>query len=139
MNDARIPNFGFTPPRGYFVLLDRKMVNFEPFGVLRPWYYLDNKNLLFIKEKWPHGPAKETLVAFARRQDSDEIACFEVSGENAIAVVVINGWTTNGYAILSKYTDFWLWFKSVVDDIAEVSENEVDVAGERRLGTDNLS
>ena len=124
MNDSRIPNFDFIPPHGYFVLLDRKMVSFGPFGVLRPWYYLDKENVIFVNEKWPCGPSRQTLVAFARRQDSDDIACFEVCGGSGVAVVVINGWTANGYTILAKHRDFWSWLKSVVDDIAEVSENE---------------
>jgi hypothetical protein len=65
-------------------------------------------------------------VAFARRQDGDDIACFEVGPQGVNSVVIIHGWTDAGYDIVAKYRTFWEWLKSVIDDIAEWAAGDQD-------------
>lgn len=116
---VKIPEFNFVVPIGYHWLLERRLVNFAPFSPLEPWYYLEDREYFEVSQKWPHVSNHERLVAFARRQDCDDIGCFIVDGARANGIVVIQGWTGSGYEIISRHSSFWEWLKSVVDDIAE--------------------
>jgi hypothetical protein len=82
-----------------------------------------------ISERWPKGPMH--LIAFAKRQDNDDLACFEVVGKGTNRVVLVHGWTPEGYTILRTFDTFWAWLKSVVDDIEELVEPRED-------GSENL-
>ncbi|MBS1786236.1 MAG: hypothetical protein JST85_00860 [Acidobacteria bacterium] len=120
MRNEQIPDFSFFPPPGYLWLIDRGLVGFDPFSGLQPWHYLDKKNSFSVNERWPGKDLLDTdLIAFAKRQDSDDLACFKVHISEAVAIVIVNGWTSNGYDIITEYQSFWEWLKSVVDDIAE--------------------
>lgn len=113
------PKFPFEVPIGYRWLASQELIGFEPHTRLQPWYYLSREEIFSVTERWPEGPFSGQLVAFARRQDDDVIACFHHSGEFFKEVVIINGWTDTGYDVLQTYSLFWDWLKSVVDDIAE--------------------
>jgi hypothetical protein len=119
MKDSDIPDFGFELPRGYRWLLDRGLVGFEANSSLQPWHYLPSKHAFDLGERWPSRPGNTRLFAFAKRQDCDDLACFEVVGSRAERIFVVHGWTPGGYEVDRSYQSFWEWLKSVVDDIAE--------------------
>jgi len=117
--------FDFDVPRGYCWLLERGLVGYEPFSALQPWYYLDARHSFVVNERWPDPILDcERLVAFARRQDTDDVACFAMNGGKVAAIYLIHGWTREGYTIAEKYSDFWNWLKSVVDDIAGCADRQ---------------
>jgi hypothetical protein len=105
----------------YRWLIDKGLVGYEPFTALQPWYFLPEGELFFVTDRWPDGASAVPLLAFARRQDCDDIACLKESSGNALEVVNIQGWTSCGYEIIKAYPTFWEWFKSVIDDIAQWS------------------
>jgi hypothetical protein len=109
--------FGFPPPKGYEWAIEQRWGGFAPFTRLQPWYFLEEDNMFFVNNRWPNKPVIIDLLAFARRQDNDEIACFDTSTTDN--VVLINGWAPDGYEILQVYSSFWEWMKSVVDDVAD--------------------
>ncbi len=123
---TREPHFDFDTPRGYKWLLKRGLVGYYDSSPLEPWYYLERDEVFDVTDEWPHGPAKDRLVAFARRQDSDDVACFEVGPQGANSVVIIHGWTNAGYDIVAEYRTFWEWLRSVIDDIGEWVEGDQD-------------
>lgn len=114
-----IPEFGLEVPRGYSWLLEKMLIGFEPFTQFEPWYYLSRREYIEISNLWPEGDMSASLFAFAKRQDSDVIACFHETRHRTEEVVVIEGWTGNGYDVVCTYPTFWDWVKSVIDDIAE--------------------
>jgi hypothetical protein len=116
---SREPRFDFFTPPGYRWLLEHRLVGFYDSSVLEPWYYLERDEVFNVTDEWPQGPSKDRLVAFAKRQDCDDIACFEIGPRGASSVIVIHGWTDTGYDIVARYENFWEWLKSVIDDIAE--------------------
>jgi hypothetical protein len=75
---SREPHFDFVTPRGYKWLLKRGLVGYYDSSALEPWYYLEHDEVFNVADEWPWGPCEDRLVAFARRQDCDDIACFEV-------------------------------------------------------------
>jgi hypothetical protein len=114
------PSFDFDIPKGYEWLLERALIGFEPFSPLQPWHYLDAENVFNVTTKWPQGPFKEgELIAFAKRQDCDDVACFCVKTGKVEGLVIIHGWTNQGYEVLVRFETFWDWLKSIIDDISE--------------------
>ena len=104
-------------PNGYYWLLENDLIGFDTFSRLQPWHYLGKEKIFWIHEKWQNNlPYK--LLAFAKRQDNDEIACFIFDDESgSVKVAIIQGWTSNGFALLITFEDFWSWLKHVIDDI----------------------
>lgn len=114
------PSFDFDISKGYKWLLEQKLVGFEPFSSLQPWYYLNADSTFDVTSKWPQGPYKEgKLIAFARRQDCDDLACFYVQSGKVSHLIIIHGWTSQGYEVVAKCETFWDWVKLVIDDIAD--------------------
>jgi hypothetical protein len=99
------------------------LVGFVPFSALQPWFYVDAAATFDAVEKWPNAPSRGHLAVFARRQDNDDLACFELSEGVVTGVVVIHGWTGNGYSIVARYSTFWEWLRAVVVDIREWCES----------------
>jgi hypothetical protein len=59
------------------------------------------------------------LLAFAKRQDCDDLACFVVGASGVVqGVALVHGWTANGFELCEEFPDFWAWMKHVMDDIA---------------------
>ena len=117
-----MPLFPFAVPRGYHWLVERRMVGFEPFSALQPWYFLPAPEAFSVTQRWPKVGVHDDLFAFARRQDCDDIACFSRKADGSTGVLVIHGWTANGYDVVASYGSIWAWLKSVVDEIAEWAE-----------------
>jgi hypothetical protein len=120
-NDKKI-NLDFVRPKGYGWLIERGIIGYEPFGPLQPWHYLEGNKIFCVSDIWPTGPHKGLLISFAKRQDCDDYACFDVEESLVRSIMVIHGWTSSGYDILAIYKSFWEWLKSVIDDIAELVE-----------------
>jgi len=117
---AGTPSFDFSVPKAYAWLLERRLVGFMPFSALQPWHYLDSESVIDVTARWPgRSNARGRLVAFARRQDCDDLACFEIQGGQVTGVALVNAWTPEGYAIVERYEDMWCWLAAAVQDIAQ--------------------
>jgi len=118
--NSATPVFPFATPRAYQWLIDRGLAGFEPFSALQPWYLLTGDQAFSVSERWPRSDTgDEVIVAFARRQDCDDLACFECGPSDEPRVLVVHGWTPDGYEVVARYETLWAWLKSVVNDIAE--------------------
>lgn len=106
-----------SPP--YRWAVDKEIAGYDAFTQLEPWYFLPDGEIFDVTQKWPSGRDESPLIAFARRQDCDDIACFDFSLGNSLKVVLIEGWSAGAYSVITEYTTFWEWMKSVIDDIAE--------------------
>jgi hypothetical protein len=115
--------FQFSIPNGYEWLLTQKLIGFVPDSPLYPWHYLDKEAAFYTNELWPGAQGSMSLFAFARRQDCDDLACFNVESGMATKIVVIHGWTNVGYNIVAVYDTFWDWLKSVIDDISFIVDS----------------
>lgn len=122
-SESVLPEFGFDVPIAYTILWERKLINFNRGeSGLMPWYYLDSEGVFDLTAKWPKASRKTPLVCFARRYDSDDLACFDVESNQPKRIVVVHGWTPEGYDVVASCDDFWSWVKRVIDDIAETSD-----------------
>ena len=108
-------------PKGYKWIVERGLAGFEPFTQLQPWYFLAEEDKFVATDKWPSHKIKYGLLAFARRQDCDDIACFKLDEKPSDVIVIIHGWVGDSYEIVEYHENIWAWMKAVVDDIAEWS------------------
>ena len=108
--------------KGYKWIVEHNMVGFEPNTHFQPWYLLPQKDCFWVNDKWSDSSSLK-LYAFARRQDNDDFACFNVgSGEEIRNIYIIHGCTEYGYDIVKSYSYIWDWMHSALDDIKELAE-----------------
>lgn len=105
---SNLPN-GFEYPESFIKIVRLNLVDLEP------WYIMDLEQILSrikgLKERYP----QRNLIPFAKRDDSDDIACFEVNkGET---VHVIHDFASSGYEQRKSYNNFWQWFKEAIDEM----------------------
>jgi hypothetical protein len=118
-------------PPPYTWVVDHGLVGFEPFTALQPWYFLGEGDVFDAHEEWPGAKGKRPLIVFARRQDCDDLACFDLKPDGSSTVVLIEGWSAGAYNFVAEYATFWEWMKTVIDDIAEWSSRADEaIAGE---------
>ena len=125
---------GFSVPKAYTWLVDSGFVPFETATWCQPWYLLSDEDTFSVTDRWPTlaPPAgarpspstSEELIAFARRRDCDDVACFSVASGQVNEVVLIHAWTPTGYEITKRYPTLWEWLKDVINDIAELEYAE---------------
>ena len=115
-----LSRFPFPVPEGYRWLIDRGLAGFEPNSALQPWYLLPHEQVFSVSEHWPRAGEPSQLHAFARRQDCDDLACFAAKeGASQPSVVVVHGWTPEGYEVVARFESIWEWLRNVVNDIEE--------------------
>src|SRR3990172_9495060 len=79
---------------------------------LSPWHVMGRDAVLQrmqgLRNRYP---ARE-LVPFARRQDNDDVACWE--RDHLPAVVVVHDFSSPGSEVRAECSDFWAWFRVAV-------------------------
>lgn len=84
---------------------------------LEPWFILNGEQLkqcfISLTKQYPH----RKLIPFARRQDNDDIACWDIAYSNS--VFVIHEFASIEWEERDKFNTFYDWFKSAVIDFIE--------------------
>ena len=107
--DDVYPNFTF--PESILKAVELNLIDFD-------WWYLmpEDQVRTRIKGLQTRYPQRK-LIPFARRDDSDDIACFEI-GKGA-KVEIIHDFAGNGFEQRQEYDDFWEWFQAAIDEMIE--------------------
>ncbi|NLK77037.1 MAG: hypothetical protein GX284_04850 [Clostridiales bacterium] len=99
----------FDYPESFLKILELNLLDYDV------WYIMPKEQvetrIKGLKQRYPN----RRLVPFARRDDSDDIACFEVG--QAGRVFVIHDFASEGYEQRKIYEDFWEWFKDAVQEM----------------------
>ena len=86
------------------------------------WYLMNKEQVEIrikgLKDRYP----QRKLIPFARRDDGDDIACFEVGKENRVQI--IHDFASAGYEQRKEYECFWDWFRDAVEEM--INEDECD-------------
>ncbi len=97
----------FEYPNSYISI---KNLNLIDYGI---WYIMpDNQiinRIIGLQNRYPY----RFLVPFARRDDCDDIACFDVSNKNTVQI--IHDYAGSGYELREEYSDFWEWFRYAIN------------------------
>ena len=64
---------------------------------------------------------KSVIKTFARRDDGDDIACFEIGKGNKVQIV--HDFASAGYEQRKEYDCFWDWFKDAVEEMIKEDES----------------
>ena len=106
----------FQYPASFIKAVELNLVNFEF------WYFMTNEQVLTrihgLMKRYPN----RKLIPFARRDDSDDIACFEAGREPKVQI--IHDFASEGYEQRGEYDSFWSWMRAAVDELIEKGDNE---------------
>lgn len=106
---------GYNYPREFLKIVELNLVDLDI------WYLMPKEQLEIrmrgLKNRYP----ERKLIPFARRDDNDDIACFEVGKGNKVQIV--HDFASAGYEQRKEYDCFWNWFKDAVEEMIKEDEN----------------
>lgn len=109
LDEASAPSW-FRHSRDFLRVVDQGLVE------LTPWYLMEHAQVLDrvegLKVRYPD----RELVPFARRDDNDDLACWE---RDRVGVVMIHDFASPGFEDRRAYGGFWDWFRAAVEDMIE--------------------
>lgn len=98
-----IENFNY--PNDFMILINQNLLDFDP------WIILLGDRLKEryegVKNRYPN----RILIPFARREDNDDLACWNEEKK----VVIIHDFASSGYEGGKITMSFWDWFRSAVE------------------------
>lgn len=106
-----LPNEIFEYPTAFIELINRGIVDLEPWVVMEGEYL--QLRLEGLRNRYPN----RNLIPFARRIDNDDIACWH--NNNSSKVIVIHDFASSGWENKKNFDDFWDWFRGAVEDMIE--------------------
>lgn len=109
--EAKLLPVGFEYPSQFKRTLELGLIDFEP------WYFVDGSVLQKLAVGLSQRYSGRKLVPFARRQDNDDVACWDA--DHMPNVYVIHDFASPGYEERYVYASFYDWLKVVVDDYIE--------------------
>ena len=107
MNDTKML-LNYDYPEGYKKLKDLNLIDFE-YWYFIPEYQLKNR-FIGMSQRYP----SRKYIPFARRDDCDDIACFDVD---------IPDKASAGFEERKSYNNIWEWFKDAIDEL--INENQI--------------
>lgn len=106
----------FIYPENYNKLIELNLVDFDV------WYLMESgqatRRYHDLKERYPN----RKLIPFARRDDNDDIACFEFGKENRVQL--IHDFSAEGFEQRGEFVDVWDWVELAVKDMIDYNRNE---------------
>lgn len=107
---------GFSYPKAFLKTVELNLIDFDI------WYIMDEKQVTLriegLRKRYP----KRMLIPFARREDNDDVACFEI-GEGS-KVFVIHDYASEGWEHRKEFSDFWNWLEGTVKDMIAYEREE---------------
>jgi len=110
MRADELPN-GFAYPKEFLRVVELGLTNLEP------WWVLEGSLLRERHRDLATRYPSHLLVPFPRRQDNDDVACWEVLG--GYEVVVVHDFASPGWERRGKFSNFYGWFRQAVEDLIE--------------------
>lgn len=101
--------YGLRYPAAFLRLVDRELLYFEP------WFILEGDRLRThlrgLMERYP----TRQLLPFARREDSDDMACWEAGRPHK--VMIVHDYASPGWEQRAELDDFYAWIRLAVEDM----------------------
>jgi len=110
LSSTELPD-GFSYPRQFEHIVELGLLDLEP------WYVLQGKALRDTQAGLAQRYPERRLVPFARRQDNDDVACWEVSEPESVSV--IHDFASAGWEQRASHSSFYNWFRQAVEDLIE--------------------
>lgn len=98
-------------PEEYIKIIDLNLVD------MSVWYLMEKEQVEVringLRNRYP----KRKLIPFAKRDDRDDIACFEVGKGNKVQI--IHDFASDGYEQRIEYESFWDWFRDAIEEMIQ--------------------
>lgn len=94
----------------------RELIRIAELGLLdlNPWWIMEGTALRIrfadVRQRYP----QRKLVPFARRQDNDDVACFDL--DRGI-VTIVHDFASSGWERRAEFADFRAWLHQAIDDL----------------------
>ncbi len=85
-------------------------------GVIEPWYVVEKGSKRDAAALWKQMKYPNPLIIFARRNDNDDMACLEMIEGRVGDIVLIHGWTNEGFAVMGRFETVEDWLELVAED-----------------------
>lgn len=106
LNKNEAPEW-FNYPHEFLRVVEQGLLDFDP------WIILQHQQLrtrfVGLRERYPN----RSLVPFARREDNDDVACWDKNKPGII--VVIHDFSSPGYESKEEFNCFWDWLRSALE------------------------
>ena len=103
-------------PAAYNKLVELGLLDFDI------WYLIESeqatKRYHDLRGRFP----KRQLIPFARRDDNDDIACFEIDKPGRVQL--IHDFSSEGYEQRGEFSDLWDWLKYAINEMIEYNREE---------------
>ncbi|WP_068083758.1 hypothetical protein [Polycladidibacter stylochi] len=109
LNASETPAW-FNYPKDFLRVVDQGLLDFDPWIILQ--YEQLRVRLNGLEERYP----TRSLVPFARREDNDDVACWE---KDRPGVVIIHDFASPGYEDKQAEVNFWDWLRSALETTIE--------------------
>jgi hypothetical protein len=102
---------GFDYPAEFIRVVELGLTNLEPWRIVEG--ALLRQRFTGLQQRFP----QRRLVPFARRQDNDDVACWDLDTGDVVVVhdFASPGWERNG----ARFPDFYAWLSQAVKDLIE--------------------
>lgn len=101
---------GFAYPPEFLRAVEAGLLELEPWWVLTG--DMLRAQVAGMRERYP----ERRLVPFARRQDNDDVACWDlVSGK----VAIVHDYASPGWESRGNFEDFTAWLHGAIDDLLD--------------------
>lgn len=102
---------GFKYPEAYTKIVELNLIDFDY------WYIMNEDQALNrlrgLRQRYP----KRYLVPFAKRDDNDDIACFDLNQPNKVQI--IHDFASSGYEQKKTYDNLWEWLRDAINEFIE--------------------
>lgn len=106
----------YTYPEAFYKLVDLNLVNFDV------WYLLDSESALTHYQGLQVRYPERRLIPFARRDDCDDLACFEIGKSGRVQL--IHDFANSGWEQRKEFQDLWKWLEAAVGDMIIFNKEE---------------
>ena len=103
----------FTYPEEFLRIINQGLIDFDPWIILRGEQL--RTRLHGINKRFP----KENLIPFARREDNDDVACWQQGSSHT--VYIIHDFSSLGYENRRELNSFWEWLRQALEDTINYS------------------
>ena len=107
LNNQEKPDW-FTYPSQFLRIVEQSLLYFDPWRILEGDEL--QKRFQGLKERYP----TRDLTPFAKRDDSDDLACWDKEMPNK--VVIVHDYAPSGSEQGKVLGDFWAWLRMALED-----------------------